>query len=260
MSKKQQYLPLSFSSLKAFSRSPLAFLEYKNSPRNETPAMRFGTMVHRAVLEPKKYAESTVIYDGTRRGNQWQRFQQANPDKDILTAREALDIGLVQARLMDHPLAWGLISDATETELAFEIQQCGIPHRGIIDGINSWCMFDLKVTQRVDHHSLQRTIYDMKYYMQAAIYERAAVLNGWEPESYFIIAVESSAPHHVNVVELEPHYIARGHLEWEHLLERYEAWDGSAAHSHDEGPHDMMDAPAWVPAIGLDFNDDKRAE
>lgn len=197
------------------------------------------------------------MWDGVKRGNPWERFKQANEGKDILTVKEAMDVSLMHARLMDHPLACGLITDTVETELAFEIEQCGIPHRGIIDGLNSWCIFDLKVTQRVDHHSLQRTIWDMKYYLQAAIYERAAILNGWEPEAYFIIAVESSAPHHVNVVELEPHYIARGHLEWERLLEKYKAWDGEAAHDHDLGPdHKFVDAPAWVPPLDFEIDVD----
>lgn len=255
MSNTNRYLPLSFSSLKAFSRSPLAFLTYKEEPRNETPAMRLGTMVHRAVLEPEKYEATTVVWDGTRRGNPWERFKAANADKDILTVKEALDISVMKSRLMDHPLACGLISDTAETELAFEIEQLDIPHRGIIDGLSSWCIFDLKVTQRVDHHSLQRTIWDFKYHMQAAIYQRAAVLHGYKPEAYFIIAVESSAPYHVNVVELEPHYIARGHLEWEKLLKQFKEWDGTAAHEHDEGPAKMMDAPAWVPSLDLEFDE-----
>ena len=66
---KNDYLPLSFSSLKAFSRSPLAFLDYKLGPRKETAAMNFGTLVHRAILEPEKYEQTTLIWDGRRAGD-----------------------------------------------------------------------------------------------------------------------------------------------------------------------------------------------
>jgi len=253
VSDKEQHYPLSFSSLKAFARSPLAFIHYKEGQRVETPAMRFGTMVHRAVLEPERYQESVAVYDGYRRGKEWKAFEEENQGRDILTVKEALDVKACADRLMSHPFAGGLLSDLSEAEKPFHITQCGVPHRGIIDGITSWAMLDLKVTQRVDHHSLQRTIWDFKYYMQAAIYERAAVLGGYEPEAYFIVAVESAAPHHVNVVELEPHYIARGHLEWEQLLDQYKAWDGEPHNDHDTTPgHGMMDAPAWVPALDWD--------
>lgn len=251
---KEQYLPLSYSSLKAFARSPLAFLQYKNEPRNETPAMRFGTMVHRRVLEEDTFMDTVAVYEGRRAGGAYERFKREHAGKDILTATEMQNVQKAASSIMQHPLAAGLISDLESTELEFKIEQLGIPHRGFIDGINHWCLLDLKVTQRVDDHSLMRTIYDFKYYMQAAIYERAATLMGYELDSYFIVAVESAAPHHVNVVELEPHYIARGHMEWEMLLKRYKAWDGTAAHSHEQQNEAiLMDAPAWVSPLSLDL-------
>ena len=42
---KDKYLPLSFSSLKAFARSPLQFIEYKENKKEPMPSMmpRCGT-------------------------------------------------------------------------------------------------------------------------------------------------------------------------------------------------------------------------
>ena len=251
MISKDDYLPLSFSSLKAFSRSPLAFLDYKLAPRKETSAMRFGTLTHRAILEPKEYEQTTVIWEGRRAGNAYKDFVEANPDKDILTTKEAMDIRLLANRVMDHPYAGEMVSQCTDFETPFFIEQCGLPHRGIIDGMGSWFQMDLKTTQNVSHYALERSIYEMKYYMQAAIYQRAAELMGRECTSYFIVAVESSGPHHVQVVELEPHYIARGHLEWERLLNKYKAWDGKSAHSHDSEEGWMMDAPGYAPPMDI---------
>jgi hypothetical protein len=91
----------------------------------------------------------------------------------------------------------------------------------------------------------------MKYYMQAAIYQRAATIMGLDMKAYFIVAVESTAPHHVEVVELEPQYIARGHLEWEKLLERWSRWDGTASHNHDGEDGFTVDAPGYAPALDL---------
>ena len=253
MPDKQQYYPLSFSSLKAFSRSPLAFMEYKAAKREPTPAMEFGTLVHMATLEPDKYRTEVAIWDGRRAGNEYKSFVEENPDKRIITPKLAMDVRTAHTRLQENGLSCGLLGDLDMREKRFRIDHCGIPHTGFIDGLNRWAVIDLKVTARVDHHSLQRTIWDFKYYMQAAIYMRAAEMLGYRPEAYFIIAVESAAPHHVNVVELEPHYIARGHIEWEKLLDRFKEWDGQAHHSHDvTAGYTMMDAPAWVPAMELD--------
>lgn len=49
------------SGLDELERSPLhywsAYLDPKREPRKETPAMRLGTAIHTAVLEPKRFAE-----------------------------------------------------------------------------------------------------------------------------------------------------------------------------------------------------------
>ena len=254
MSDKKQYEPLSFSSLKAFSRSPLQFLEYKAKKSKPTPAMEFGTLVHRSVLEPDKYADSVTIWEGRRAGKNYEAFCSLHTNKDVITPQRALEVKECHTRLHEHPLAGGLLEDleAGDTEVEFNINHLGLPHRGFIDGLLPWCLVDLKVTKAVDHYSLQKTIWQYKYHMQAAIYERAAVLMGYEPEAYFIIAVESAPPYHVAVVELEPHYIARGHLEWEGLLQLYKDWDGSPLHQHGkEIAAELMDAPSWVPP--LDF-------
>ena len=251
MPDKDKYLPLSFSSLKAFDRSPLAFVHYKEAPRKETDAMRFGTLVHRAVLEPERYQDTVTVYDGRRGTNDYKQFVQENLHKDILTTKEAFNVRAIADSVLSHTHAGPLIRQSTEFEKPFNLDMLGIPHRGIIDAIGPWFLIDLKTTNSVTHRMLQRTIYDWKYYLQAAIYQQAAERMGLDSKAYFIIAVESTAPHHVQVVELEQHYIARGHLEWTKLLIQWEDWDGTAAHSHDTHDDFLMDAPGYAPALDL---------
>ncbi|MBK9723409.1 MAG: PD-(D/E)XK nuclease-like domain-containing protein [Saprospiraceae bacterium] len=43
---------LSFSAIKAFAQSPAHFMAYKLGQRVETAAMKKGTMIHCAILEP----------------------------------------------------------------------------------------------------------------------------------------------------------------------------------------------------------------
>jgi len=248
---KYDYLPLSFSSLKAFSRSPLAFLEYKLAPRKETPAMAFGTLVHRAVLEPDKYETTTTIFEGRRAGARYEDFKLENAGKDILTPREAMDIRTIAGRIHDHPFAGPLVRDCQHYEYPFTMIMEGVPHRGIIDGLSAYSIIDLKTTSKVDRMSLQRQIYDFKYYMQAAIYQRAAQMLGFDCKAYFIVAVESAAPHHVQIVELEEDYIARGHIEWEELLTRWKDWDGKAAHGYEDLEGYKMNAPHWAPDLPI---------
>ena len=104
MTDKDKYLPLSFSSLKAFDRSPLAFVHYKEGPRKETDAMRFGTMVHRAVLEPDKYQATVAVYDGRRGTNAHKEFMLENAHKDVLTVKEAATVRSISDSVLNHTL------------------------------------------------------------------------------------------------------------------------------------------------------------
>ena len=63
----KEYYPLSFSSIKNFATSPAHFIAYKNREQHETPAMRFGTAVHKAILEPFDFIKEYKVLE-VRRG------------------------------------------------------------------------------------------------------------------------------------------------------------------------------------------------
>ena len=56
---------ISASGLKLIGRSPLhywaAYLDPKREPRVETPALKLGTAIHTAVLEPMRFADEYVV-------------------------------------------------------------------------------------------------------------------------------------------------------------------------------------------------------
>lgn len=49
------------SDLKKILRSPKHYKYEKENPSEQTPAMRFGTLAHQALLEPKLFAEAVEI-------------------------------------------------------------------------------------------------------------------------------------------------------------------------------------------------------
>ena len=52
---------LSFSAIKQFAQSPAHFMAYKLGQRVETPAMKKGTMIHCAILEPEELENRYTI-------------------------------------------------------------------------------------------------------------------------------------------------------------------------------------------------------
>jgi exodeoxyribonuclease VIII len=53
--------PLSYSSLKAFSISPKHFINYRNKPKETTPALTYGQALHCMLLEPQEFNDTFTI-------------------------------------------------------------------------------------------------------------------------------------------------------------------------------------------------------
>ena len=257
MTEKEKYYPLSFSSLNAFARSPLSFIQYKTAPRTVTPAMKLGTMVHRRILEPELYQKTVVVYDGRRAGNAWIEFKSDHDDRDILRRDEEHKIESIATSVRLQPQAMDLLRSCNEYERAVDWEFEGIRHRGIIDALSPFAVIDLKVTNAVDPKSMQRTVFDRRYFVQAAMYCDAVSSIGYNVDQAFIIAIESNPPYHVAVYELAPDYIERGANEWRRLLNVFQNWSGLPDHSHDPFDRQELNAPSWAKEVG-DFWDDQR--
>ncbi len=149
---KSEYLPLSFSSLKAFSVSPLAFIHYKLHRSPPTESMKFGTRLHQAILEPDKFADEVVVYEGRRdkRSKEYQQFLTDNPRRGRHTPAEMRRIKLAFGRLQYHAAACELLEKCTHFERMLEFTRNGVPHRGIVDAHGDTFALDVKTAQQWD--------------------------------------------------------------------------------------------------------------
>lgn len=252
-------LPLSFSSLNAFARSPLQFFEYKFGKRTTTTAMRIGTLVHRAILEPDEYERTVVTYDGRRAGNAWKEFEEYHRDRDIVTKDESHKIETMACAVRLCPQALDVLAECDQRELPVEWEFEGVPFRGIIDAIGHSSIVDLKVTANVEPDAIRRIVWERRYYMQLAMYAHAAGTVGYDVDEAYILAIESNPPYHVRLFRLDPAYIERGAREWRRLISVWKDWDGLPHMSHDLTEFHDLDAPAWAPK-DFGFWDDKQQD
>lgn len=246
---KQQYYPLSFSSIKAFSTSPAHFVAYKLRQQHETPAMRFGTAVHAATLEPEVFKNTYKVLNVRRGTAAYKALLEQHPNATWITQTEYDEIQSLRDSVLKHPTASRLLADCSAFEQELTGNVLGLPFRGFADGIAANYVVDLKTTQKGSPHEFTSDAYRQKYHVQGYIY--TSLLSqalGYKVGEHWLITVEKSSPYVVTCYRLTPEYLERGKRELEKLIAAFRQWDGEPLgydHSATFG-HFSLDVPSWA--------------
>lgn len=243
MTYHSKFVPLSYSSLKSFSISPSHFLAYKNKERKDTSAMLFGRLIHKLVLEEDLLLEDFAVFNGRRAGAPWEKFKSDNWSKDIVKASELDEAIKIKDSIYNNAKAEKLLKGLTETEKYFKEDINGINFHGYIDGFCPAYILDLKTTVSAEPHKFARDSFNLKYYLQAAIYCLATGI-----DDYYIIAVEKNTPYAVAIYKLDNDLLDYGKGELMRLIEDFKEWDGSAAGYDYKSALDYftMYLPEWL--------------
>jgi hypothetical protein len=243
---------LSFSSLKAFSKSPAHWVYYKKREFKQSPAMRRGWLTHLIALEPERQSELEIIDVATRANKQFKEAVELHGEDKVFTRKEFTEAGNLADRIKTHPLASKLIYRATEVEEHIEFSLDGVAFHGYADIVGEDYIADIKVTDP-EPKKMQRWLLDNLYHMQLALYGYAK-FNATADTKYFIIAVDPNPPYGVVVYEIDTAMIQdgmnRAKLEVSMFKDWYRGWDGeSIPRSYDyytalDRPM-IMELPTW---------------
>jgi hypothetical protein len=243
--------------------SPKHYQHNLTAPRKETPAMRMGSAIHRAVLEPDRLGSTYVRYEGDRRGKKWTSFAEsaAESGANVLTATEYDRVEAIVRAVYSHPHAVDLLGRATvrEKRLDWTID-CGlgghVDVRGTPDSLapDFSILAGLKTTGIADPRRWDQEATRMNYHAQSSIYvDGIEILYGVRPAVYWIV-VEQRAPHDVAVYHVGEDVLAEGRRCYRQWIddvihcERADEWPGR---SPEIVPFEL---PAWAsPPLILDF-------
>ena len=203
--------PLSFSSIKQFVKSPKHYIQYITQPREQTESMLLGSVVHNLILQPDTFESKYIVEpDFNKRTNQgkedYQKFLdtiserklQAVPPKVFLKAKEMV------TQFMDSP-NYNYVKQMDATETRFDkLSDTGLPICGYIDGMNADTNFEIKTVSSADYADIQRDFYNLKYHLQAAIYNW---VNG---KNIMYIVIENSFPYLSRAFTVSDNYIKEG--------------------------------------------------
>ena len=228
----------------------------------ESDAMRFGTLVHTAVLEPDLLdayvtldaAKIGVKADGTPAANPymtgaWKKAAaQVEADGKIPVASADMELALrMRDAVAAHPTAAALLmsSDGTSEESVFAVDEAGVRHKARFDRRIPGAIVDLKTTStKPGASALGRAVLDYGYDLSAAHYLAVAELVGLDADAFAWVFVDKaeSGPR-VTVAEPDAGLLERGRVLRARALARaagtLPAYEGATGYL-------TLTCPAWA--------------
>ena len=171
----------------------------------ETPAMRWGKLAHRFILEPDVWQEQALVWDGkVRRGAEWEAFVEEHPDTiDMhVTRSELAELEAMIDAVYANQHAKKLIEESQhEVSIFWDKENVG-PCKARIDGIGLGRIgvVELKTTAAIRPRQFFRSAYGLGYHLQLGWYQDAAEHEFDEKAPpVHVVTLESSRPYDVVV-------------------------------------------------------------
>lgn len=220
---------ISRSQLSDLNKSPLHYWARHVDPDRivadkYSPALKFGTAVHMAVLEPalfmQTYAEGPMA---TRSTKIWKDAAAAS-NHVLLPPDEYRAIQAIVKSLSSHPFASkALFKCQGQNEATFIAEdRSGVNIKCRADRVtdSDW-VIDLKTTQDASTNAFMKSVYNFRYHVQAAFYLRCIEqATGVKPKGFIIVAVEKEPPYAAQAFHCDDEMIAEGEKEVDMLLKQ----------------------------------------
>ncbi len=156
-------------------KTPAHLIAYMNGEgREETDAMRFGSILHRALLEPDSYADAFHVRPdeiksfSTKDGKAW---REAHADKPILYGDQVKQIESMVSAVHTHPFAKRLLIGARQEQSLFVEDSNGTLRKSRLDALTTGNVIpDIKTVESAALDQFERSVSRYRYHVQAAYY------------------------------------------------------------------------------------------
>lgn len=207
--------PVRYSWLKHMARSPAHVRHALDHAGDDTRALRLGRATHSYLLG----GDEVILYEGRRAGAAWEAFESSHPGAVILIASEMEHVNGMRESLHRHDQAMELLSGPHREEtIRWKIgdRDC----QSTPDVWGGYRLTELKTTKCADPERFKRDAIWRGYHGQASFYQRALLHRGFAASVVSIVAVESTPPYPVTILELTPRALEAGEKLWRGWFER----------------------------------------
>jgi hypothetical protein len=218
--------PLSYSSLKEFSKSPAHYIQYLRKEFKPTPAMALGSLIHCMLLQPEElvnkfYVMPAVDKRTTEGKNKYAECVKESEGKEV--------VGQDVCNKYEH-------------EWACEIN--GLPLRGFFDGEADDYILEIKTANDASPKTVINDFFNRSYHIQGGLYHWVSQ----KPIKYLII--ETTSPYNVILADASYDYIKNGLDKAFKLVDDFKAcMENDLFHMgydyHMDGNF-VVDLPSWV--------------
>ena len=240
---------ISKSDLDLIHKSPA---HYKAARHEDTPALRFGTAFHCAVLENDRFNATYTVIEGDRRTNAVKASIKEAKDagKTVLDWEDfnAL-MGMSQA-VFKNPICAALLRDSLKEHSVYsELDDVRVKCRPDGWNVGKGVLFDLKSTEDASPEGFARTVAKYRYHVQDAFYRHvvASATNcDADDLSFIFIAVEKKPPFAVALYQLDELAALQGWVDAREDLRRYKAAKDTGKWSGYSPRVETLSLPRWA--------------
>ena len=244
------YEGISKSGLDKIAKSPAHF--YLSAPKGQTPAMRMGTIVHTAVLEPERFRAEYITLKGitSKAKPEYKAAAKVHGGGNVLTEQEGAEVISLQETIAASRDASAALAECDTFELSAFVEISGVICRARYDAISlkTGVSVDLKTTRDSSREEFAKSVFNFRYHVQDAfysmIYER---ITGY-PMRFKFLAVENEPPHCPMVYELDQEAKQYGLQDAMRDLLTYKRANDSQEWNGYEQTNEPLTLPNWALA------------
>lgn len=237
-----------------YDYSPMHLKYQREHPAEPTDALRFGSAVHLAILEPDKFKDAYVVSSQCQSvvkttgrqcscpgkiciGGNWfcgkhaNEFDHDTDGKPWITQDQKEQIENIARAVSFHKSANWLLKEPGDNELsvlwdqpiyragADSVLPCKMRADGVRVGVES--ILDIKTTECASREEFERSIGNWGYHRQAAMYQDGLAAHDIKIKHFAFIVVEKKAPYGVACYRILDEAIQAGREEIRRLQEVY---------------------------------------
>lgn len=240
---------ISKSDLDLIHRSPA---HYKAARHEDTPALRFGTAFHCAVLENDRFNATYTVIEGDRRTSAVKASIKEAKDagKTVLDADDFNALMNMSQAVFKNPICAALLRGSLKEHSVFaELDGVRVKCRPDGWSTEKGVLFDLKSTEDASPEGFARTVAKYRYHVQDAFYRHvvASATNcDADDLSFIFIAVEKKPPFAVALYQLDELAALQGWVDAREDLRRYKAAKESGKWCGYSPRIETLSLPRWA--------------